>query len=238
VKKKRTYTRKSYALRLISIIAVILLIGHFTGTYFFLPGQALDQLIKKEAVGEVEVITPLYDADLTPSPIMRYYLCANDDVLLLAGTRWHPLMGWYYEHTADVPLAGDDTVKACYQSFSRRGEETKMYVFGRVDDESVMSVCIEAKYYFDDIQDFRSVHMSIHENNFIIHDGKRYFLEDMSELLLPDETELGRDYNYTGIFVSALDKDGNAIPFKSEKYSVEDTETERMVRYYSFTSFG
>lgn len=238
MKKTRTYTRKGYALRLLSILLVIILIGHVTGTYFITPYQALDQLVKKEAVGDVEVITPLYDADLTPSPIMRYYLCANDDVLMLCGTRFHPLMGWYYEHTAEVPLAGDDPVKVAYQSFSRKGEDEKIYVFGRVEDDDIAVVDIEARYYYDDIAGTRSINAQIGEVEFIRHGNYRYFVKELNLLVRPEISYPQTDYHYSGIFVSAEYIGGEPVSFVSEIKAEGETEFSRRIDHYSYTSFG
>ena len=172
----------------------------------------------------------LYDPDLTPTPLMRYYLCANDQVLLLAGTRFHPLMGWYEEFAPAVPLNGPEPVKVCYQTFSRKGQEQKMYIFGLVDDPGVTAVELEGRYWYDDIAGTRSVRILLTEEDWITHRGKRYFLKEASSLIRPEPEGC-----YDGIYVSALGADGAARAHVDRR---GDTVTAYRVEHYSSTSFG
>ena len=238
MKKNHTYSRKGYALRLIAILLALIIAGHITSSYHVLPVQALHQLVNKEAVGDVEIVDTLYDPNIAPTPLTRYYLCANDDVLMLCGTRFHLLMGWFYEHACMLPLVGDDPVKVAYQNFHQNGEEDKLYVFGRVDDENVAMVDIEARYYYDNPDEFRSIHAQMGELEFIQYGNYRYFIKEISLLANPEMTYPEADYDHNGYFVSAQYYGGEPVTFVSEKRSIDDTDTERMIQYYSYTSFG
>lgn len=238
MKKTRTYTRKSWALKLLSILLIVLLLTDVLGLHCSLPIQALHQLIAKEAVGDVDVVKVLYDPDLTPSPIMRYYLCANEDVLMLCSTHFHPLIGWYYGFAAELDLDGPDPVKACYQTFSREGEGQKLYLFGRIDAPDAVALNVQAQYYYDDIQGIRSIQAQLTEDDFIEHGGKRYFLKELNSLVRPEETYPGLQYNWNGIFISVIDKNGDPIPFTSEEKWDDDTDTRRRIWCYTHTSFA
>ncbi|MGI6028026.1 MAG: hypothetical protein ACOX81_01280 [Candidatus Heteroscillospira sp.] len=205
MKRKRTYTRRGKAFRRLSFLLILLLLGHITGVYYVLPSQALHSLVRREAVGDVDIVRTLYDPELRGTPLMRYYLCENDDVLMLGGTRFYFSMGWQYDFAATASMAGDAPVKAGGQSFSRDGEDKALYVFGRVDDPRAARVTVETEYYIRYGGDIRQdselypLSVEIPAGAYTEHEGKTYFLYRADEIANPDfQLDPGDKVRYVG----------------------------------------
>ena len=184
---RKNRSRRQQALRSLTLLLVLLLFSCATGLFSFLPMQARRTLEKQEAVGHTQVIRSLSGSAVSGSPLERYYLCANDNVVMLAGTGLS-LFGWQPRFASTAPLDDDLPVHAAFQISLAKDGRRYFCVFGQVDDPSVRHITVEGTA-FNDSRDI-AIQLEIPDSDYIVKNGKTYFLTCSADFFssgLPDD---------------------------------------------------
>ena len=152
MKKKRLLPRKKRALRNCAWLAVIVVLASVFQIYRFTPGQAVRLMAEIEDVENPKIVHSFYDGSLPITRFAVHHLVQGDRSLMLCGTGWHLLMGWYDRAWATVETWDDAGVYGGI--FGHKQDEKSMtYFYGRVDAESVESMTLEVDFTYWDGND-------------------------------------------------------------------------------------
>lgn len=158
MKRKKELTRRQKALRRLAIVALVLVVVNYVGTYGLAPGHAIRLAEGKMDCGRTKVIKDLGTAPLERTDWHRLYLSANDGAVLFTAAVYGPSHGWEAREpfcidcTADAPAYG--AVCRLYTSWLEEPEDPSdrddgekwqhfdevWYLFGRVDDPKAARV--------------------------------------------------------------------------------------------------
>lgn len=145
MKKKRTYTRRQRAIRWLTALLIVLLVGHGTNTYHLIPSHAIDNVAQMNVLEDLEVVHSQWGKH-SPMVGKRLYISQNEGQILVSATAFHPMIGWYYfgpgividrgdpeSYHTSWSIAKDEKVCVCLAGFVPEGEAPPTYSLGLVD---------------------------------------------------------------------------------------------------------
>ena len=207
--KKRAKTppsRRRSALKWLGCLLTLMLLCSVSGIYPLLPRQGAEDLRRRQGMAPAEMTRSFYDPTLVGMRTSRIYLMANEDTLLLAASRFHPLTGWAGFWRGAAAVEEGLPVQAGYQVVSDRSGRI-LYLYGRVDDATISSLTFTLSWMEEEGETWRfskGLQKTIgQEELFAAPDGHTYFFSSLS--LGEGEDFLQR------VFLSCNDSAGNPI---------------------------
>jgi len=201
-KRKYNHTRKLKAVVRTVIAAALLLLAVGANFYGLLPSNGLRILEESYGTGKTEIITKTFEKAV----FSEIYLTENENVLMLAASRFSILGGWcdLGAAVADKDPDAEASIEAgfWYVGNSDSGERI-FYIFGKITDDAVTTVT--ARIADAD----RTVFQSAGTDEFTEKDGSRYFIIKMtefSEVAVHGVIVEGFDQNSLLIYESEVDQ--------------------------------
>lgn len=210
--KKRKYnpTRKHKAIVRTAIAAALLILAFGANFYGLFPSNGLRALEDTYGTGKTDVIAKTFEKAV----FSEIYLTENENVLMLAASRFGILGGWQDLGAAVMdkdPDAGAAVEAGVWSVSDFDSDERIFYIFGKVTDASITAV--NAGIADAD----RTVLQSAGTDAFFEKDGSRYFMIKMNEFSqVPVYSVIiqGFDQNASLIFESEVEQQyGTATSF-------------------------
>lgn len=177
MKKEKAFSRRKKALRRVLMAAVVLfLVNHILLFGLLFPIQAIRHNEERLGTGRTAMIRRDWLLEVRWSCLS--YLSENEDVTMLSGTclTW---IGWVDNFGVPVDCSEDAPMHCGWWSLSRNDVQAT-YIFGRVDDPSIVRVQVEAEYtgFRETDLPVRQMEMKLvsEEPDWMEKDGHRYFL--------------------------------------------------------------
>lgn len=146
MKKKRTYTRRQRAIRWLTALLIVLLIGHFTNTFHLLPSHSIEAIAQQRVLEDMEIVHSQW-GKYSPMAAKRLYTSQNEQQILVSAAAFHPMLGWYpfgpglvldrndpKSCNATWTASKDDQVWVCLAGFVPEGETPPTYSVGLADN--------------------------------------------------------------------------------------------------------
>lgn len=131
MKKKRTHTRKQRAIRWLTALLAILLLGHCTGSYHLLPSHAIAIAEQEQALDHTKILHSEWDPNGK-----RLYLSRTGPYILFTAAAFslYGLGGWYPSSHNDLILDVTDPMQQRAIWTSRNDGSYSVYLFGFIPD--------------------------------------------------------------------------------------------------------
>lgn len=170
-KEKRLSSRKRRALRRVLTAAAALFLANrifLVGLLF--PIQAVRRCEERENTGRTAVVYRDWDPEIYKTGLV--YLTENEKVTLLSAVRLS-LYGWVEVYGVPLDCTEPAPIHGGWWTLYRKGEPSRFYVFGRIDDPDIDRLNILWTIEGDGDSDMWVVSDS---GEWMERDGRRYFL--------------------------------------------------------------
>ena len=203
---KKERTRKQKALRRLALLLIMMVFASAAGLYGFFPAQGRLYNEETHHTGRTQLVQRLYDPSIKATKMALFDLTKNKNVTMLHCVRWHPLVGWMDSSAAVIDCSSDAPLYSGSFFLSDNGSEILLFVFGRVDEPSIVSIKIslqKSSYLQEEQREIWTEYKSytLAAQNWKVKDGARYFVESI------DMQKEDRD-SPTRIMISAYDENG------------------------------
>lgn len=202
--KKRKYnpTRKHKAIVRTAIAAALLILAFGANFYGLFPSNGLRALEDTYGTGKTDVIAKTFEKAV----FSEIYLTENENVLMLAASRFGILGGWQDLGAAVMdkdPDAGAAVEAGSWSLVDDNSDERIFYIFGKVTDDAITAV----NAWTADADG--TMLQSAGTDEFIEKDGSRYFMIRMTEFSqVPVHSVIiqGFDQNSRLIYASEIEQ--------------------------------
>lgn len=183
---KKLPARKKTALRRGAICLLLAAACVGMGGYGLLPRRGIYYSEENVNMGRTSVIRSLGSIPMKKTGLNRLYLCANDNGMLMALTRFYFLYGWldYGFHALDCSHSAPVHIGA-YSISRTYGEEEYeriWYLYGRVDEPDAASLQISIGYH-DEKDAWVSIEkLELPEVEWLEAEGRTYFVRELPEM--------------------------------------------------------
>lgn len=210
MKKQVKYrSRREKAVRRLALLLALVLVCLLLGNYNLSPRGGIRASEELVHLGPTEVVYPIGSLGLKGTGLSRGYLCANENGMLFALTRFYWAYGWMDYGFAVLDCSGPEGVHGGeYSIYKRReGEDNwRWFVFGRIDAKGGALLQAEMGGYDETGEIWVTAdRVDIPRSQWLQRDGHTYFLQELPQYA----AEEGRAYRR--VRLTLTDEAGNIL---------------------------
>lgn len=201
MREKKYHSRRERLRRRGMLLAALVLTGMTLGAYGLTPRDGIRASEEVVNMGRTEVLRSLGSTDIRGAGFNRAYLCANENGMLFALTRFYGLSGWRDMGFASLDCSQPSAVHSGTYSFSklRKGEDNwRWFLFGRIDAEegALLRAELGNRYGAPGMEWTTSETVDIPRSQWFQQGGHTYFLQELPRYDRESERG-GRDVRLT-----------------------------------------
>lgn len=173
--KKLPSCRRQALRRVALVLALVLVVNHWSGTMYLLPRQYIRRIEERYGLCDTTVICRRRLEGLEYADLL--YLTAEKQALMLASTAFVFPVGWIGGGTRVLDCSTGERLYGGYSYSREEGAETyHIFCFGKLGSWDIKSLNIYIAYH-DAAQTRREVTWTV--TDFIEKDDSRYFLAEI-----------------------------------------------------------